>query len=50
MIIASVILVDQLVSLFRVIHFSPEGSTEREKEQATYMNFLDLVHEFEGTL
>ncbi len=39
---------DQLVCLFNVIHFSHEGSTEREKEQATYMNFLDLVHQFEG--
>ena len=35
--------------LFKKIHFSETGATERIKEEATYMLFLDLLHECEGS-
>lgn len=39
---------DDIEGMFKTIHFSTTGSTEREREQATYMFFLDLLHECEG--
>ena len=32
------------------VRFSQKGTTEREKEEATYMFFLDLLHSCEGVL
>ncbi len=34
---------DKIKTLFTHVMYSEEGSTEREKEAATYMNFLDLL-------
>ena len=35
-------------NLFDTVHFSDAGVTERAKEEATYMIFLDLLYECEG--
>ena len=39
---------DTIKALFEIIHFSEVGTTERAREEATYMLFLDLLHESEG--
>ena len=36
------------MGLFVVKMFSPQGSAEYTKEQATYMFFRDLLNEMEG--
>ena len=42
------ILEDGIKTLLQTIHFSEAGSTERAREEASYMLFLDLLHECEG--
>lgn len=37
-----------LRKLFSDVHFSESGSTERKKEEATYMKFLKYMEELEG--
>ena len=39
---------DEIIRIAKVIKFSPDGSTERMKEEATYMLFLDYLHFCEG--
>lgn len=39
---------DTIRDLFVTIHYSDAGVTERVKEEATYMLFLDLLYECEG--
>ena len=39
---------DRIRDMFKTIHFSDPGTTLRTKEEATYMNFLDLLNECEG--
>ena len=43
-----IIHVDELQKLLEDVRFSQKGTTEREKEEATYMFFLDLLHSCEG--
>lgn len=40
---------EMIKNLFVKVHFSEAGVTERVKEEATYMFFLDLLYECEGT-
>lgn len=40
---------EMIRNLFKKINFSETGATERIKEEATYMLFLDLLHECEGS-
>ena len=35
-------------TLFTKIHFSEQGSNERNVEEATYMLFMDFLHDCEG--
>lgn len=39
---------DMIKQMFRNIQYSPTGSTDRTKEEATYMLFLDLLYYCEG--
>ena len=34
--------------ILKTIHFSEPGTTQTTREEATYMYFLDLLHECEG--
>ena len=40
--------IDVINNLFVSTHFSPTGSTEKEKEMEIYMLFLDLLYDAEG--
>ncbi len=40
---------DGLQALLKDIRFSPKGSSERVKEESTYMYFIDFLNECEGT-
>ena len=40
-------LTDKIKMLLKNVMYSEEGSTEREKEAATYMLFLDFLYEIE---
>ena len=46
--IIALVFLDQLQGLFKVKHFSATGTSEREREEKTYMLFIDLLHECEG--
>ena len=37
-------LLESIQKLFGKVYYSPSGSTEREKEESTYMLFLDLLY------
>ena len=39
---------DELKVLLKDIRFSTRGSSQREKEEATFMLFMDLLYECEG--
>ena len=34
--------------MFAVVHYSENGTNDREKEELTYMRFVDLLHDCEG--
>ena len=40
---------DNIKSLIGKVQFSESGSNQLEKEKATYMLFLDMLHNIEGT-
>ena len=42
------IFVDMITGLVKKIYFSSPGTSERTREESTYMFFLDLLHEWEG--
>lgn len=46
----NIFIIDELQKLLEDVRFSQKGTTEREKEEATYMFFLDLLHSCEGVL
>lgn len=46
----NIFIIDELQKLLEDVQFSQKGTTEREKEEATYMFFLDLLHSCEGVL
>ncbi len=39
---------ETIKNLIKEVHFSERGSNERLKEEATFMLFMDLLHNFEG--
>ena len=41
--------VEIIKGMFKVTHFSLAGSSEREREEATYMLFLDLLYDSEDS-
>lgn len=40
--------VDDIKQLLAQVHYSEAGSSERVKEEATYMLFLDFLYDCEG--
>ena len=40
--------VDTIITLLGKKHFSEAGTSQRMKEEATYMLFIDLLHQCEG--
>ena len=41
-------LTDGIKELLKTVNFSEPGTTERIKEEATYMMFLELLYKCEG--
>lgn len=39
---------DGIKNILEEVHYSPSGSSERVREEATYMLFLDLLYDCEG--
>lgn len=45
---SSVITAEELIALFKVKEWSPEGSNDREWEEAVVFNWKNYVHEAAG--
>ena len=43
-----ILLTDMIKKMIGLTYFSESGTTERAKEEATFMLFLDFLHECDG--